>query len=254
MCLLVVHFQPGQSPSVLLGANRDEFLSRPTTSLTVLKSASPRILGGRDEKAGGTWLAVNEWGVAAALTNQPSVPDPKKQSRGQLPLFLASFASAKQAVEAFAKEFRAQQTNPCWLLVVDRNQLFSIDMTQPETVPIEELAPGWHILENRPLSENSVKQRHIRRLLNNALETYESPDLALKRLLASHDWPEDWQTEAPQVFERPKEAFAACVHPSSVYGTRSSAVVTLGDDIRFELCETSPCRGDYVDRSELWRA
>ena len=38
----------------------------------MLRGGGPRILGGRDEVAGGTWLAVNEHGVVAGLTNQPA--------------------------------------------------------------------------------------------------------------------------------------------------------------------------------------
>ena len=44
--------------------------------MTVISRAGPRIIGGRDERAGGTWLAVGEHGVVAALTNRPSAaPD-----------------------------------------------------------------------------------------------------------------------------------------------------------------------------------
>ena len=53
-------------------------------------------VGGRDELSGGTWLAVNEHGVCAGLTNQPlgDAKDPSKRSRGELPLELARHASA----------------------------------------------------------------------------------------------------------------------------------------------------------------
>ena len=45
------------------------------------------MLGGRDELAGGTWLAVNEHGVVAGLTNQPAAVgrDASKRSRGEMP-------------------------------------------------------------------------------------------------------------------------------------------------------------------------
>ena len=62
-------------------------MRRPAEAITVLRGAAPRILGGRDELAGGTWLAVNSAGVLAGLTNQPSASrDPAKRSRGELPL------------------------------------------------------------------------------------------------------------------------------------------------------------------------
>jgi hypothetical protein len=47
-------------------------LDRPAHPLCVLRESNPRILGGRDDLAGGTCLAVNDHGVVAGLTNRPS--------------------------------------------------------------------------------------------------------------------------------------------------------------------------------------
>ena len=91
----------------------------------------PRILGGRDEEAGGTWLAVNEHGVVAGLTNRPSPEgrDPAKRSRGELPLALARHRDAASAVDEFVTTFRPANYNPAWLLVGDRTTLYALDMT-----------------------------------------------------------------------------------------------------------------------------
>ncbi len=67
MCLLVVASQLVPGEPLIVGANRDEILDRPTTPITVLEAGPPRVLGGRDELSGGTWLAVNEDGVCAGL-------------------------------------------------------------------------------------------------------------------------------------------------------------------------------------------
>ena len=87
MCLLVVASQVVAEEPLIVGANRDEILERPSTSVAVLDEGPPRILGGRDELSGGTWLAVNEYGLCAGLTNQPlgDAKDPSKRSRGELP-------------------------------------------------------------------------------------------------------------------------------------------------------------------------
>lgn len=45
------------------------------------------ILGGRDEVAGGTWLACNKYGKFAFLTNVREVQSiPQAKSRGDLPV------------------------------------------------------------------------------------------------------------------------------------------------------------------------
>jgi uncharacterized protein with NRDE domain len=91
MCLLVVVSRLDPAAPLVLGANRDERMDRPAVAATVLRPVGPRIIGGLDEETGGTWLALNEHGVVAGLTNRPSPDgrDPSKRSRGELPLALA---------------------------------------------------------------------------------------------------------------------------------------------------------------------
>src|SRR5579875_1041432 len=131
MCLLIARFGVEPGLPLVVGANRDERYERPATAVTVLRHR-PRVLGGRDELAGGTWLAVNEHGVVAGLTNRPSAAgrDPTKRSRGELPLALASERSAEVAVERFVRRFSPQDYNLAWLLVGDRTSLFYIEMQE----------------------------------------------------------------------------------------------------------------------------
>src|SRR5947207_1747664 len=155
---------------LVVGANRDELLDRPAVPMALLRDEPPRVLGGRDELAGGTWLAVNESGVVSGLTNRPLAGrrDPNKRSRGELPLALAAHQTATEAVEAFVREFRPSDYNPAWLLVGDREAAFTIDMTETangDRPVVEALAPGLYVLENRALHTESAKVDHVRRLL-----------------------------------------------------------------------------------------
>ena len=59
MCLLIALSRTVPGTPLLVAANRDELYARPAEPITVLRGERPRILGGRDELAGGTWLAVN---------------------------------------------------------------------------------------------------------------------------------------------------------------------------------------------------
>ena len=164
MCLLVVASRVIPGTPLLIGANRDEFIDRPSTSFTVLAPSGPRILGGRDERVGGTWLAVNEHGVFAGLTNQPlpDGKDPTRRSRGELPMALAAHAGAPTARPTdFVAPLRPSDYNGSWLLVGDRHALFFIDFTglvEPVAIP---LPPGLHVLENRPLGVPSPKVDHV---------------------------------------------------------------------------------------------
>jgi len=253
MCLLVVAWHVDPTAPLLVAANRDERLDRPTTAATVLQGGSPRIVGGRDEEAGGTWLAVNERGLVAGLTNRPAPQgrDHSKRSRGELPLALAAHDDAEGAVEHFVRRFRPGDYNPSWLLVGDRRSLFYLDMTGDDEAEVRSLPPGVHILENNPIDAGSAKQRQVARLLPDPVRL---DDGALATVLGDHSVPDD-RPELPDGVD--PAVFAACVHTDR-YGTRSAAIVRVPDD-RGSLPEVMvadghPCTSPFLDVGSLWRS
>ncbi|MFC5817872.1 NRDE family protein [Nonomuraea harbinensis] len=85
MCTVIV--RTGR-PLTLMGI-RDEFADRPWEGPAEHWPDHPGVVGGRDLKAGGTWLAVDRQARrAAALLNGRGLPAPEisKLSRGDLPL------------------------------------------------------------------------------------------------------------------------------------------------------------------------
>ena len=92
MCTVVVSLAPAEPMPLLLMGFRDEFTGRPWQSPARHWPGSP-LVGGRDEEAGGTWLALhpaiprvscilNARGQQAALN--------RRRSRGELPLLAAT--------------------------------------------------------------------------------------------------------------------------------------------------------------------
>src|ERR1700690_4251367 len=114
MCLFVVLSRVIPGAPLVVAANRDEWLERPALAMTSL-SESPRIRGGRDERAGGTWLATSESGLVAGLTNVPrsAAPALPRRSRGGLPLLLARSPGALDAARALQPSIRSEEFNPC---------------------------------------------------------------------------------------------------------------------------------------------
>jgi uncharacterized protein with NRDE domain len=260
MCLLVVASRLRPELPLLVAANRDEWLARPASPMEVLQARGPRILGGRDLLAGGTWMAVNRQGVVAALTNRPTVGgrDGAKRSRGELPLLLASHRSAAEAAAALAREIEPSDFNPCWILVGDRDALFYLELAAGVRLEAKPLGPGLHVLENRPLDAPSPKVDAVRAAL---------PDLAtipargllprLERVLRSHEVPPGAAKAAaadgpPQ---RPAETYAACVH-AGPYGTRSSMIVLVprarraAPDVRYT--PRAPCESAFRSATGRW--
>jgi uncharacterized protein with NRDE domain len=223
MCLLVFATRLRPDLPLAVGANRDERLDRPAVPMDVLRADGPRVLGGRDLLAGGTWLAVNEHGVVAGLTNRPLVDegrDASKRSRGELPLALASRSSARAAVDALLADTRSSDYNPAWLAVADRDALFTVDLTGNDVPAVTEHPPGLHVFENRPPGTESLKVAHVRTLLGR-LDDLDEDDLVgrIAGALADHEMPEEGE-------ERFRPGRAACVH-GEAFGTRWSGVVTV---------------------------
>jgi uncharacterized protein with NRDE domain len=213
--------------------------------LTVLAESAPRILGGRDEQSGGTWLAINEHGVCAGLTNQPlgDAKDPTKRSRGELPLAATGYATAAEGVEELLRAYDPGDYNGAWLLVGDRTSLYFVDFTG-SPAGARALTPGVHVLENRALGEPSLKVDLVREMLGEPVDG-DGVVEAFRRVLADHRIPEE--------DERPNAA--NCVHLDE-FGTRSSCLVRVGASLsappRVWVADGPPCQTPYAEVSGLW--
>ncbi len=245
MCLLLVATRVVPGVPLLVGANRDEYLDRPSEAVTVLEEGPPRVLGGRDLRAGGTWLAVNEHGVCAGLTNQPlgDALDRSRRSRGALPVALTRHDTAAGAVEQFVETFDPADYNGCWLLVGDRSSLFFVDFTGTDARATP-LPPGVYALENRSLGAPSPK---VDLVLSSVGEPGDAAttNATFRAVLADH--------RIPPEDERPTAG--SCVHLDG-YGTRSSCLVEVSSDPvaapRVLVADGPPCTTPFEDATPLW--
>jgi uncharacterized protein with NRDE domain len=86
MCLIAFALDADPDCPLLIAANRDEYLARPTAPLHRWSlEDGTEVVGGRDLRDGGTWLGVNPQGRVAMLTNvrQPVLTSGAR-SRGEL--------------------------------------------------------------------------------------------------------------------------------------------------------------------------
>lgn len=86
MCLIAFALDADPACPLLIAANRDEYLNRPTAPLHRWSlDDGTEVVGGRDLRDGGTWLGLNPQGRVAMLTNvRQAVMGPGARSRGEL--------------------------------------------------------------------------------------------------------------------------------------------------------------------------
>lgn len=227
MCLIAFSFTPGRERHLLLAANRDEFHERPARPMTWWRWPKGP-LAGRDERAGGTWLAVGRDGRWAAVTN---FRDPHAQgarrSRGELPL---QFLEEDTAPENFVREVhdRRAEYGPFNLLVGDRTALwYGSSRASPAAV-----SPGVHALSNGLLDEPWPKTRRAATALGGLVSAAAVDSRRLFQLM-------DDREPAP-VEELPDTGVGADLErflspPFIVgerYGTRCTSILELGERSR----------------------
>src|SRR4051812_23103110 len=104
MCTLVILRRPEHDWPVVIGANRDEMIDRPAKPPGRHWPDRVEIVAGIDLLAGGSWLGVNDWGVAAAVLNRHGSlgPETGLRSRGELVLEALDHADAGDAAAALS--------------------------------------------------------------------------------------------------------------------------------------------------------
>lgn len=105
MCLLILLAGVDSDFPVLVASNRDEERSRRASPPGLFVGNRRRMLSPRDARAGGTWLAVSDHKLFAALTNVTRAPRRAgARSRGTLPHLALDQDDVAAAIHAVRDE------------------------------------------------------------------------------------------------------------------------------------------------------
>ena len=238
MCTIVLTRRADGTP--LIGANRNEFLQRPSSPPSLRRIAGRQILAPRDERAGGTWLGVNDSGLFAGLTNRfgpPTYPD--RRSRGEV-VDLVLGADSIDAALARLDDLAADAFNPFHLLVatreaaglaIDDGALLTTHRIGSDPLVLTELGLG--------AADDPRRERLVPRLRK---ET-SSGDLSLNAL-----------KEVLSDCTPGGSMAAVCVELKEAdYGTKSSTIIRLDahpEEAVFLHADEAPCRSEYDDYSD----
>jgi len=220
MCTLVILRRPDHPWPVMIGANRDEMIGRAALPPARHWADRPEVLAGRDLLAGGSWLGLNDWGVAAAILNRHGSLGPAsgQRSRGELVLEALDHPDAVAAAEALAHLDPASYRT-FNLVIADNRDAFWLRHADGLRIEVHPIPEGLSLLDSGDL--NRPNNRRV--------------TLAVPRFRAAappnpdhDDWAE-WEallsdSESP-AGEPPGTSLR--FHMPNGYGTVSSALLAL---------------------------
>jgi len=234
VCLLVFAWNAHPRYRLVLAGNRDEYHARATDAAGWWLDV-PRLLGGRDLEAGGTWLGFARDGRWGVVTNYREIADsgPAERSRGEL---IVDFLRGDMRPQAFGRdrEARASQYAGYSLLVGERQSLHYFTNRGAPTSP---LPAGVHGLSNERLNTPWPKLERTRRRFADLLAAGDPAPETLFEILADREpaTPDELpRTGLDPALER---LVSAPFVISQAYGTRSSHVVMAGHDDRVRFLE-----------------
>lgn len=238
MCTLVLAHRVFPTAPLVVAANRDEFLDRPSSGPRV-HAGSPRVLMPRDELAGGTWLGLNEHGLFVGITNRAGQEnDPKRRSRGEIVVDALRARSAEDLHRHLAR-LDPGVYNGFHLLYSDGVDAF-VTWSDGQQLTQYVFAPGVHIVTERSMgADDRGRTELLERVFREEVGGHPPTLDRLRRLLTLHG-PED------------EPMAGSCIHaPGFNYGTRSSFIYVSGTPALAAWSEGHVCESNWSDISGL---
>jgi uncharacterized protein with NRDE domain len=221
MCSVIFLRRSDHDWPLILGANRDEMLSRPWKPPARHWPDRPEIVAGLDELAGGSWLGLNDHGVVAGALNRPGSlgPAPGLRSRGELVLEALDHADAADAAAALG-DLDGRAYRPFNLFVADNRDAFWLrNEGKGGRVGVFPVPEGISMLTARDLSDTASPRV---RLYLPRFEAAPPPDPD------RGDW-KSWEEllSAREEFPGAGPDSALAITTDIGFGTSSSALIAL---------------------------
>ena len=222
MCLLLIAVRAVPGKPLLLLGNRDEYRERASAAAAPW-SEDPRIVGGRDLVAGGSWLALRDDGRHAAVTNvRTGLPATAPGSRGWLVRdFMLGDATPRDFLDAVHAD--VESYGAFNLVVGDRESTWAYGTA--EAAP-RRLDDGVHVISNGRIGVHWPKTERLQQRFVEAIASSGPDDDArLLDLLLDQQQPADAALPETGVgLELERLLAPVFVRGSAHYGTRASTL------------------------------
>lgn len=218
MCTVVILRRPDHEWPLLLAANRDEMIDRPWSPPGRHWPDRPDVVAGIDNLSGGSWLGVNDHGVAVAVLNRVGSLGPvvDKRSRGELVLEALDHADARDAAGALS-DIDPQAYRTFNLVIADnRDAYWLAGRSGAKSVSLEELPTGFSVFTSA--DRNDPDKPRVAAYL----PLFESADVPDPE---GEDWTEWTRLMADRTGASRNEPM--CIVSDYGYGTVSTSLVAL---------------------------
>lgn len=214
MCTIVLAKNVFPGFPVVVAANRDELLDRPSETP---KMRSETLFAPRDLQRGGMWIGINKHGVIIGLTNRLDVKSVSgRKSRGQVVQEALQHTTAASAVK-YLKSLTGSHFNGFYLIAADKLESWVFGGNGRE-IDYQFQVEGLVVVSNHGFGQHitPVTTRRVK----NTLSAWHSEKLAnglptperLKVILDLHD----------------EDRYGTCINqPDDNYGTKSSSIIQL---------------------------
>ena len=232
MCLLAIAWKVHPKYRLVIGANRDEFHTRPSQALKWW-SDEPNIIGGRDLLAGGTWLAAHRAGRFATVTNYREHQTKRTglKSRGEI---VTQFLNSKENTMCSVNKINGDNYMGFNLLASDGDSLCYLSNRSNGTL---KLGPGIYGLSNAALNTPWSKVMRCRKGLKHLIEIDNVNETELVRLLSDRKTDSAANAKSDELpFEMGRRLTAPFII-SPEYGTRCTTALTWAYTGKMMVCE-----------------
>jgi len=239
VCTLVLAWQVFEDAPVVVTANRDEYLDRPSEP-PARRDWGATVIAPKDADAGGTWLGYNEHGVVVALTNR-WLDDAIEgdRSRGLLVRDALAAESAEEASRYVEMELDERTYDGFNLVAADEAAAILVENGGNRAV--RTLEPGVHVVVNVgadgryaiPATDQEVAEQQATNA--DAVLTALQPEPG--------ELSSEWLNRAATVIA--DHEYGVCLHRDT-FGTRSSSLITIGTDgVTYEYADGPPCETEF---------
>tara|TARA_B100000029_G_C17580826_1_gene959615 strand:- start:1676 stop:2371 length:696 start_codon:yes stop_codon:yes gene_type:complete len=212
-----------------LGSNRDEYFERQSLSPARHWQKKPYIIGGLDKKAGGTWCAINDFGIVGCIHNRNINHKESKNtiSRGEIILKILEATNIEEALKNL-NSINVKNYNGFNIIIADKkNAYWAKHESFNKQLYIMNVPEGISILNHCDLNDrNNYKINHYLKMVNNNKKIYfdEKSNFPIELILSENN------------FNNQKNIYdSMCFNLNNKFGTVSSLIIGLNKEKKFSF-------------------